>query len=222
MNTLEIIKSMMAGEPIVPLSQECLKASLNGEYFYTHEKAESQETNWDFMERAFSRLLSDKRACSHHVYIMMQIPERRMLNEKELDQLNSFIYELSMLQETALNVTWGLNVNPTIQNMNIHFVAAGKNVKTTESSIEGKTKKKNWIKVCMSIVIAVLAFTASISLMTYGGKDIPDCASFGIFLQELLQHSFNLYTFCSLGCWCIGSYALLANFYSSKTLTSKK
>lgn len=142
----------------------------------------------------------------------MQIPIRRMLNEKELDQLNSFIYGLSM-QESALNVTWGLNANPEIQEMNIHFIAAGKNAKTTESSKEEHTEKKNWRKVCMSIVIAVLAFTASISLMTYGGEDIPDCASFGIFLQELLQHSFNSYTFCSLACWCIGAFTLLYNFW---------
>lgn len=221
MNT-SLIKSMMAGEPIVPLSQESLKASLNGEYFYIHEKAESQETTWDFMGKVFSKLLSAQRACSHHVYIMIQIHERRMLNEKELDQLNSFIYELSMIQETALNVTWGLNASPEIQEMNIHFIAIGKNVKTIESSKEEHTEKKNWRKVCMSIVIAVLAFTASISLMTHGGEEIPDCASFGNFLQGLLQHSFNSYTFCSLGCWCIGSYALLSNICSSKTLATKK
>lgn len=210
MNTAEIIKSMLAGEAIVPLSPESLKATLNGEYFYTHEKAESQETTWDFMERAFNRLLLDQRACSHHVYIMMQIPIRRMLNEKELDQLNSFIYGLSM-QESALNVNWGLNANPEIQNMNIHFVAAEKNAKTTESSTE--RQNKNWTKVGMSLVIAAIAFTASISLMTYGGEDIPNCTNFGIFLQELLQHSFNSYTLCSLGCWCIGAFTLLCHFW---------
>lgn len=213
MTTAEIIKSMMVGQAIVPLSQESLKDSLNGEYFYMHEEVEPQETTWDFMERVFSKLLSDKRACSHHVYIMMQIPERRMLNEKELDQLNSFIYELSMMQETALNVTWGLNANPEIQEMNIHFIAAGNNVKTTKSSKEEHTEKKNWRKFCMSLVIAILAFTASISLMTYGGEDIPDCANLGIFLRELLQHSFNSYTFCSLACWCIGAFTLLYNFW---------
>ena len=209
----------MAGEPIVPLSQESLKASLNGEYFYTHEKAESQETTWDFMERVFSKLLSDKRACSHHVYIMMQIPIRRMLNEKELDQLNSFIYGLSM-QESALNVTWGLNANPEIQEMNIHFVAAWENVKTTKSPKEEYTEKKNWRKVCMSLVIAVLAFTASISLMTYGGEEMPNGVNFSFFLQELLLHSFNSYNLSSIGCWCIGSYALLSNFNSINTLKS--
>ncbi len=209
MNTAEIIKGMMAGEPIVPLSQESLKGSLNGEYFYMHEEAEPQKTTWDFMEKVFSKLLSDQRACSHHVYIMMQIPERRMLNEKELEQLNSFIYGLSM-KESALNVNWGLNANPEIQNMSIHFVAAEKNAKTTESSTE--RQKKNWPKVGVSLVIAAIAFTVSISLMPHGGEDIPNGVSFGFFLQKLLLHSFNSYTFYSLGCWCIGSFALLSNF----------
>lgn len=221
MNTSAIIKSMTAGEPIVPLSQESLKASLYGEYFYTHEKAESQETTWDFMGNVFSKLLLNQRACSHHVYIMIQIPIRRILNEKELAQLNSFIYGLSM-QESVLNVTWGLNVNPEIQKMNIQFVAAVKNIKTTESSKKEPTEKKNWKKVGISLVIAALAFTASISLMACGGEDIPKGVSFGFFLQEILLHSFNSDTFCSLGCWCIGSYALLSNFYSSKTLVTKK
>lgn len=212
MNTAEIIKSMMAGEPIVPLPQESLKTTLNEEYYYVHEEAVSKEATWNFMEKVFSKLLSDKRASSQHVYIIMQIPEKRVLNENELDQLNSFIYGLS-LKVSALNVTWGLNANPTIQNMNIHFVAAGKNVKTTESSKEEHTEKKNWRKVCMSIVIAVLAFTASISLMTYGGEDMPNGVNFSFFLQELLLHSFNSYTFCSLGCWCIGAFTLLYNFW---------
>lgn len=120
------IASMLAGADLVSISEECVRSILKRVHYFLHEVAKPDEEPRLFMKRVFTKLLyNESNTQSQNLCLIMHIAERRQhISEKELEELNEFICDLTMRRTSCLSINWGIKANPEVKNMEIFIIAS--------------------------------------------------------------------------------------------------
>lgn len=120
------IASMLAGTDLVPISIECVRSILKRVHYFLHEVAKPDEEPRLFMKRAFRKLLCNESIIqSQNLCLIMHVAERRQhISEKEIEELNAFICNLTMRRISCLSINWGIKANPEVKNMEIFIIAS--------------------------------------------------------------------------------------------------
>ena len=210
----ELIKAMMTGKAIYPVSTDDLRGLLSGTHSVLRLAAKPGEAVEEFMKRAFNDALSIEHVAQSTWQCIIYIsPKWKKLSEDAINELETYIDRWCM--DSEKRVSWGVYEDTSLHSPEI-LIIANKAAETeasdeAEDSIIGIGKKIS--KVCLmlslgisSIIFSIYCIDASITTAAI------DIWSVG-FIEYMKQQAFSKYDLYSILCWCTGwfmiSYAFI-------------